>query len=185
MSARGTRPSPGRQDVRVPSWTRVAAVLALLLAGCGGEGPSAGRAAEAGRAHVVRVVDGDTIVVRLAGAGEAEEKVRLIGIDTPETADPRATVECFGQDASRRTAALLPPGTAVRLVRDVEARDRYSRLLAYVYRASDGLFVNLALVAEGYAAVATYPPNVAHVEEFAAAARRAQEGGRGLWGRCR
>ena len=165
---------------------RLAAVLALLLAACGGTSSPPSRA-EAGRARVVRVVDGDTIVVRLA-AGEArgsEEKVRLIGIDTPETADPRATVECFGRDASRRTATLVPPGTTVRLVRDVEARDRYSRLLAYVYRASDGLFVNLALVAEGYAAVATYPPNVAHAEAFAAAARRAQEGGRGLWGRCR
>ncbi len=141
-----------------------------------------GQDGQAGRAQVVRVVDGDTIVVRLAGA---QEKVRLIGIDTPESVDPRAEVECFGREAGRRTAALLPPGTAVRLVRDVEARDRYSRLLAYVYRASDDLFVNLALVAEGYAAVATYPPNLAHVEALAAAARTAREQGRGLWGACR
>jgi micrococcal nuclease len=131
------------------------------------------------------VVDGDTIVVRLTGPADAKERVRLIGIDTPESVDPRSVVECFGREAGRRTAALLPPGTAVRLVRDVEARDRYSRLLAYVYRAEDGLFVNLALVAEGYAAAATYPPNVAHAEELAAAARTAQEHGRGLWSACR
>jgi len=163
----------------------VLALLALLLVACGGGGRPGNGGGEPGRASVERVVDGDTIVVRLPGTGRVKEKVRLIGIDTPESVDPRSVVECFGREAGRRTAALLPPGTAVRLVRDVEARDRYSRLLAYVYRADDGLFVNLALVADGYAAVATYPPNVAHAEELAAAARTAQEQGRGLWGACR
>ena len=74
-----------------------------------------------------------------------DERVRLIGIDTPETVDPRKPVQCFGKEASDHTKALLPAGTAVRLERDAEARDRYDRLLAYVYRASDGLFVNLEL----------------------------------------
>jgi len=133
-----------------------------------------------GRASVVRVVDGDTVEVRIGGR---EETVRLIGIDTPETVDPRSPVECFGHEASDRTKALLPAGSEVRMVADVEPRDRYDRLLAYVYR-DDGTFVNLALVEDGYASVLTYPPNVAHAPEFTAAAARARDDGRGLWGAC-
>jgi micrococcal nuclease len=144
--------------------------------GDGGGGSAGGD----GQASVVRVVDGDTVAVRVGGR---EETVRLIGIDTPETVDPRSPVECFGQEASDRAKALLPEGTGVRLVADVEARDRYDRLLAYVYR-DDGTFVNLALVEDGYASVATYPPNVAHTSEFTAAAARARDEGRGLWSAC-
>jgi micrococcal nuclease len=132
-------------------------------------------------AVMVRDVDGDTIRVRV---GRRVEPVRLLGIDTPETKDPRKPVQCFGKEASARTAALLPRGTPLRLVRDVEGRDRYARLLAYVYRATDGLFVNLALVQEGYAVTLTYPPNVAHAGEFVAAAARARSAGLGLWSRC-
>jgi micrococcal nuclease len=157
----------------------LAIVAAALLTGCGPGGRATPR--EPGLAEVVRVVDGDTIVVRLAGI---EESVRLLGIDTPESVDPRSPVECFGKEASARTAALLPPGTEVRLVRDVEARDRFSRLLAYVYRADDGAFVNLQLVQDGYAAVLSYPPNVAHADELATAASRARHEARGLWSRC-
>ena len=155
----------------------VVLVLAVRARQGGGDGdPPAG----AGAASVVRVVDGDTVAVRL---GRREETVRLIGIDTPETVDPRSPVECFGEEASARTKALLPAGTGVRLVADVEARDRYDRLLAYVYR-DDGTFVNLALVEDGYASVLTYPPNVAHQSEFTAAAARARDEGRGLWSAC-
>jgi micrococcal nuclease len=149
------------------------AVRARLGDGGGGGGTD-------GRASVVRVVDGDTVEVQVGGR---EETVRLIGIDTPETVDPRSPVECFGAEASDRSKALLPEGTEVRLVADVEPRDRYDRLLAYVYR-DDGTFVNLALVEDGYASVLTYPPNVAHVDEFTAAAARAREEGRGLWAAC-
>ncbi len=127
------------------------------------------------------MVDGDTIVVRIAGA---EEPVRLIGIDTPESVDPRSPVDCFGLEASEATKALLPPSTPVRLVRDVEARDRYDRLLAYVYRDDDGIFVNLHLAEQGFADVATFPPNVAHTDAFIAAVAAAREAGRGLWGAC-
>ena len=134
-----------------------------------------------GAAVVTRVVDGDTLRVRL---GRTDERVRLIGIDTPESVKPGTPVECFAKEASAHTAELVPPGTAVRLVRDVEARDRYGRLLAYVYRSSDGLFVNLALARDGYAAPLTIPPNVAHAEEVAAASGRARQAGRGLWSRC-
>lgn len=127
---------------------------------------------------IERVIDGDTIVV---GDGE---RVRLIGIDTPETKDPREPVGCFGREASSYTDDLLPAGTAVRLAYDVERTDRYGRTLAYVYRASDGLFVNAALVRDGYAYAYTYPPNVAHSEEFVALQREAREADRGLWGAC-
>lgn len=152
-------------------------LAAGLLAACSPVASSA----PAGEATVVSVVDGDTLVVRLAGA---EERVRLIGIDTPETKKPDTPVQCFGPEASARTAALLPPGTAVRLVRDVEARDRYDRLLAYVYRVSDGLFVNLDLVVGGYARPLRFEPNTAHASEIAAAADTARRAPTGLWAAC-
>ncbi len=109
---------------------------------------------QSGSATVTRVIDGDTIVVSLGGHAE---RVRLIGIDTPETVSPVKPVQCFGKQASDHTKALLPPGTVVRLVRDVEARDIYGRLLAYVYRGSDDLFVNLELATDGFASLAHLP----------------------------
>jgi micrococcal nuclease len=158
----------------------VALLTALVAALAVARGQTA-TAGDPGTNRVVRVVDGDTIVVHLAGG---DEKVRLIGIDTPETVDPRKPVQCFGREASNRTKELLPPGTAVRLERDVEARDRYGRLLAYVYRVRDGTFVNLALAEEGYAQPLTIPPNVAYTARFAAAASAARAAHRGLWGAC-
>jgi micrococcal nuclease len=127
---------------------------------------------------VTRVVDGDTIVV----AGRT--RVRLIGIDTPETVDPRRPVQCFGREASDHMKSLLPTGAPVRLAYDADRFDRFGRTLAYVYRRRDGLFVNAALVGDGYAQVATFPPNVAHVDEFIALQRRARERGAGLWRAC-
>ena len=167
----------------------IAALLgAAALAACGGGGGSSsttagghGAASAAGDATVTRVVDGDTIKVSTGGRAE---RVRLIGIDTPESVKPNTPVQCFAEEASARTKALLPPGTAVRLVRDAEARDKYKRLLAYVYRSNDGLFVNLALARDGYAASLTIPPNVAHVDDFVRAVRDARTANRGLWGRC-
>ncbi|MDP9071352.1 MAG: thermonuclease family protein [Actinomycetota bacterium] len=119
---------------------------------------------------VSRVVDGDTIEVT------GGERVRLIGIDTPEV---YGGAECYGQQASAYMRQQLPVRTAVRLVYDVERLDRFWRSLAYVYRLPDGLFVNAALVREGYASVATYPPNVAHVDEFLALQRQAREAASG------
>ena len=127
---------------------------------------------------VRKVVDGDTIEVSRG------ERVRLIGVDTPETKDPNRPVGCYGKEASAFIARLLPAGTAVRLVGDVEQRDRYGRLLAYVYRRSDGLFVNAELLRRGYAQLLTVPPNVAHTDEFVTLARQAREGAQGLWGAC-
>jgi len=132
-------------------------------------------------AKVIRVVDGDTILVESDGA---EERVRLIGINTPESVHPTKPVMCFGKEASKHLVSLLKPDTPIQLVRDVEPRDKYSRLLAYVYRAQDGLFINLELVAAGYADQYTFPPNVAHVEQFRAAASTARQQGVGLWSAC-
>ena len=106
-------------------------------------------------------------------------------MDTPEVVKPNTPVQCFGREASARTKALLPEGSVIHLVADVEARDRYRRLLAYVYRDLDGAFVNLLLVEEGYAVPYTYPPNVAHADDFVAASGRARDERRGLWSRCR
>ena len=136
-------------------------------------------------ATVMRVIDGDTIEVHLSAAGRnRREHVRLIGIDTPESKKPNTPVECFAKAASAGTESLLPSGTPVRLERDVEERDRYGRLLAYVFRASDGLFVNLELARAGYAAALTYPPNVAHTDAFLDAVAVARAAGIGLWGSC-
>ncbi len=129
----------------------------------------------------LRVIDGDTVDV-LFGTGR--ERVRLLGIDTPESVDPRHAVECFGKEASERTSQLLRRGTRVRLVRDVEARDKYGRLLAHVYRLDDDSHINLTLVQEGYARILTIPPNGADVAELTAAANEARAAKRGLWGAC-
>jgi micrococcal nuclease len=177
-----------RRSILLPAL--VAIILALATAACGriaGTGPTSERGegtaspAAAGQATVTRVVDGDTVVVRI-GAGT--ESVRLIGIDTPESVKPGTPVQCFAIEASNRTKALLPKGTPVRLEGDVEQRDQYHRLLGYVYRLDDDLFVNDALVKEGFAVPYTFPPNVAHAAEFVASAAAARHSGLGLWGRC-
>ncbi len=139
-------------------------------------------------AVVRQAVDGDTIdVVLLRNDGTSSantERIRLIGIDTPETKRPDTPLECFAKKASAATAALLPQATPVHLERDVEERDRYGRLLAYVFRASDGLFVNHELVRTGFAASYPYPPNVTYADDFRDAADAARAAGVGLWGTC-
>lgn len=126
---------------------------------------------------VTKHVDGDTLYVD-------GESVRLIGIDTPETVDPNEPVACYGKAASRKLAELLPIGAHVGLVYDVERTDQYDRTLAYVYRATDGLFVNAYLVRHGYAKTLTIPPNVAHADQFPRLQAQAQKVDAGLWGQC-
>lgn len=140
-----------------------------------------GDAASADTGRVVHVVDGDTIHVRL---GTTRERVRYIGVDTPETRKPGTPVQCYGKAASARNAALVA-GERVRLETDAEARDRYGRLLAYVYRVRDGRFVNAELVRGGYAQALTIEPNVRHADEFADLAGEARRSDRGLWRACR
>ncbi len=135
----------------------------------------------AANAVVVRVIDGDTVQIDVGGV---VEPARLIGVDTPETVDERKPVQCFGPEASAHTKALLPPGTAVRLERDAEARDRYGRLLVYLYRASDGVFVNLALVRDGFGSALLIEPNVTYATAFRDAQSTARQQRSGLWGVC-
>jgi micrococcal nuclease len=130
--------------------------------------------------RVVRVVDGDTIRVSIGGR---EERVRYIGIDTPESVKPGTPVQCFAKKASAENERLVA-GRRVRIERDVEERDRYGRLLAYVYPAAGGPMVNEALVRGGYARTLTIPPDVRHAERFRRLADEARRAGRGLWRAC-
>jgi endonuclease YncB( thermonuclease family) len=121
---------------------------------------------------VARVIDGDTIEVT------GGTRVRLIGVDTPEPGD------CFGGDATRYANELLPAGTRVRLVYDVERLDSFGRTLAYVYKLADGVFINVAVAGNGFAQQLTVPPNVAHAEEFRVAVASARTANLGLWHGC-
>lgn len=163
------------------------AVILLVVGGCapfdrdsGTDIASADHAVDA-NATVVRVVDGDTLVVEIDGA---EESVRLIGLDTPESVAPGRPVECYGREASARLEELVPPGTPVRLERDIEARDMYDRLLVYAYRAEDGLHLNLDQLVQGYAEALPYPPNTTLEDELASAEREARAADVGLWSTC-
>lgn len=129
---------------------------------------------------VTRVVDGDTIVV------EGNRKVRYIGVDTPETVDPRRPVGCFGKEASAENKKLVE-GKTVILTKDVSETDQFGRLLRLVYLPlEDGnlLFVNDYLVREGFAKASTYPPDVKFVEQFRQAEEEARVNNRGLWKTC-
>lgn len=126
-------------------------------------------------AIVKRVVDGDTIELTDG------RKLRYIGIDTPETVDPRQAVGCFGREASGENRRLVD-GKTVRLEKDISDTDRYGRLLRYVY--IDGQMVNDVLVRNGFAYSSSYPPDVKYQEQFILAQREAQEDKRGLWGAC-
>jgi micrococcal nuclease len=159
--------------------------LVLFSAVAAATASCAGRAADpvaTSPGRVTRVVDGDTVDVEVAGA---RQRVRLIGIDTPETHRPGTPVECFGPEAAARLAELLPPGTEVAVEPDVEPHDRYQRTLGYLHRRHDGLFVNVAMVRDGFAADYAYPPNTRHADELAIVAGEARLASRGLWGACR
>lgn len=139
---------------------------------------------------VTRVIDGDTIEIEpSASSGQkVRERVRYLGIDTPETVDPRKPVQCFGVEASKKNRELVE-GKAVRLEKDITDKDKYGRLLRYVYvdpSVSSGqvLFVNLELVKQGFAFSYTYPPDVKHQTEILEAEKEAREANRGLWQAC-
>ena len=160
----------------------------VVLAACASDppakagNPSPGRGAST-PAVIERVVDGDTVV---ANIGDERVRVRLLGIDTPESVVPEQPPECFGPEAADRARQLLPEGSSVRLVTDPrgEVRDDFDRLLAYVDR--DGRSINEELVRSGHAQVFAF--NDRRFERrsaFEAAERGAQRDGRGLWGACR
>jgi micrococcal nuclease len=122
--------------------------------------------------RVSRVIDGDTVELSRSG------RARLIGVDTPEV---YGGVECFGREASAFVKRRLS-GRRVRVRRGVEDRDRYGRLLVYLY--VDGRMFNAELVRRGYASPLTIPPNVEHADTFVRLARRAREQNVGLWRSC-
>ncbi len=127
---------------------------------------------------VTKVSDGDTFWVTYPSG--KEEKIRLIGIDTPEARKTgRTDVEFFGKEASAYAKSLLL-NKRVRLEFDVQKVDRYKRTLAYAYLES-GEMVNSLLVKQGYARVATYPPNIRYQELFQKLEREARSSRRGLW----
>lgn len=154
----------------------VAAALLLLRPWETAERPEEGPASAT--ALVTRVVDGDTIEVRLDGA---TEDVRYIGVDTPETVKPGAPVDCFGPQASRFNHDLVE-GRRVRLVFGVERRDHYGRLLSYVYLGRR--FVNAELLARGFGRTLTIAPNDRFAGRFKRLEIAAGRAGRGLWGAC-
>lgn len=132
--------------------------------------------------QVVQVVDGDTVTVTI---GRTKETVRLIGVDTPETKHPTKPVECWGPEAAAFTESVLPPGTTVIIVRDEQARDKYGRLLAYLYRRDDKIFINRELVSGGWADTLTIPPNTAYETVFERDRLSSQQAQLGLWRHCR
>ncbi len=134
-------------------------------------------------ALVTKVVDGDTIEVLMNGQ---KYSVRIIGVDTPETVDPRRPVGCFGKEASNKAKEILS-GKNVLLEKDVSEMDKYRRILRFVYLPlPDGtlLFFDDYMIREGYGKVLTIPPDVKYSEQFLEAQREARENKRGLWGKC-
>lgn len=154
----------------------VAAFVVLLRPWEADRSPEAGPPSAAAR--VLRVVDGDTLRVRIGGK---VEDVRLIGVDTPETVDPEEPVQCFGPRASRFSKRLAG-GQRVRLVFGAERRDAYGRLLAHAYIGHRWL--NAMLLRRGLARVLSIPPNTRHRALFERLALGAARAGRGLWGAC-
>lgn len=122
---------------------------------------------------VIRVIDGDTIEI------EGGQRVRYIGIDTPETVDPRKPVQCFGKEASSKNKELVE-GKQVKLEKDISETDKYGRLLRYIYVGD--IFVNDYLVRQGYAHASSYPPDIKYQNQFTQAQSEARSNNRGLWG---
>lgn len=156
--------------------SKLAAVLSLVVL----TATACAATPEPGTAIVREVVDGDTIKVRI---GRSNETVRLIGIDTPETVHPDKPVECFGPEASARTKQLLPEGTTIRVERDAEAKDRYGRLLLYVF--VEDRMINETLIIEGFARPMSIAPNTSRSAVFDRLAADARSRGAGLWSACR
>lgn len=184
----GSRSSTGRAGGR--ALVALKLVLLVSLSACAGTSSPTSTAIDGspGRptgptedASLVRVMDGDTIRVVVGGV---EERVRFIGMDTPElNVTSPASPDPYAEAATAANARLLAEGRLV-LEKDVSERDRYGRLLRHIWVEDDGtwMLVNLALVAEGFAQVSTYPPDVKYADVLLAAQGDARAAGRGLWG---
>ncbi|MEV0169824.1 thermonuclease family protein [Streptomyces sp. NPDC050803] len=152
----------------------------LLLAAFVGLGGAPASAQAPPTAEIVRVIDGDTVEIRGDGRivpKDSVVRVRLLEIDTPESG------ACFAEAATERTTALLPPGSTVRIQRDVDLTDRYDRHLLYVWN-DEGVFVNESLVRSGHAEAVLYQPNDKHWPEISRAEEVAKQRGAGLWTAC-
>jgi endonuclease YncB( thermonuclease family) len=196
-----TAPAPPTQTVAVPAATATdvpAATATDVPAATATDVPAATAITQAGgdtttglrssaqvidpawvQVNVVRVADGDTITVNYNGVNR---QVRLIGVDTPETVDPRKPVQCFGVEASNYTKSQLNKQTVYLEFDESQGiTDKYNRMLAFVRRADGSLF-NYDVIANGYGFEYTYQNNpYRYQSEFIAAARDARENGRGLW----
>ena len=154
-------------------------MLCALLSGCSSRlvpGDPSEAQAEI-EATVRRVTDGDPF--RISPEIDGKDRVRLIGVDTPET-DPERGAEPYGEEAARFTR-YGPEGTDVALEFDAEREDDYGRLLAYA-SLPDGTMFNETLLREGYAQVATFPPRTRYLDRFEEAQDEAREARRGIWG---
>lgn len=140
--------------------------------------------------RVIKIVDGDTLKINFQGK---KENVRLIGIDTPESkANKKAekdskrsgqdikTITALGKESADFTKSLVKQGDTVKIEFDVQQRDRYGRLLGYIY-LNNGNMLNEEIIKAGYASPMTIPPNIKHQERFLEAYRKARENKRGLW----
>lgn len=159
--------------------------LLAAAAGCGSaDDPAAGPAAPLEHGSVVRVVDGDTLLARVDGR---RTRVRLLGVDAPESVTPDRPVECFGPRAAAAARRFLPEGARVALATDpTQGReDRFGRLLAVVTVDGRGVSANERLVAGGFAEVFRADGRAAILPALRAAEREAREARRGIWSACR
>lgn len=146
-------------------------ILALVFISCGARQGHAG-SAYSGNAEVVRVQDGDSVIIKIHGR---KEKVRLIGIDAPELKQ-----KPWGSEARRHLKELIA-ASSIRVETDTVKRDKYGRLLAYIWTSS-GKFINLEMIKDGYAVLYTIPPNVKYEDKLRAAQTEAREKKAGIWG---
>ena len=140
---------------------------------------------DAQAARITRVHDGDTLFLEATTSGnhiteQGEVKVRLVGIDTPEITSP---AECYGKEATSALKSLTPVNSTVWVVTDIEAYDRYDRMLLYIWNES-GTFVNMQMVANGYAEAIRVQPNDSYFTELKAAENAAYNDAAGMWGAC-
>ncbi len=171
---------------RIKSISGTVVILVLLVfvllrdgGGSGDQGSQGGRVSPTMTVKVVRAVDGDTAVVTLPDG--SEDRVRYIGVDTPESVKPGTPVQCYAERASEFNHGAID-GRTVRLVLGDEQRDIYDRLLAYVYIGQR--FLNAELIEGGYARSLTIPPNDRYAPLFKRLEREAGRDGTGLWGSC-
>lgn len=195
MTCRASVAWLGRPHRRAHTTVMVAVAFAVVaavpaLTGCVAR-PTGQPAAEYTNeipASVQRIIDGDTLDVTLDDG--TIDRVRIIGIDTPELAwrgtdtRPPAPAECWADEATIALTDLIPVGTAITLIQDTTPRDRFDRLLAYVHRTSDNLDIGHRLVLDGHATTLTIEPNTSRADLYHDAEHHAADAARGLWGAC-